>query len=216
MFPESDDIPLINIWGAAPGLPEFCTTLTPDDLPCNNKPTSVLAFSLTPSKSKTEIEEVMSLLFWDPYPVKTISSKPAISGVNMILKFELASAITLCETKPINEISKVGFSWLTDNSKLPSKSVVVPLSVPDSITEAPGKGFPSESATFPDILISWELSSFKIKVVTFGFSSIIIVLFWDILYFNPVFSRHKFIRSPAEISPFFNSTFTLLLKNPFG
>jgi hypothetical protein len=45
--------------------------------------------------------------------------------------------------------SKVGFSSSTFNEKFPSKSVVVPLLVPDSITDAPGSGLPLASVTFP-------------------------------------------------------------------
>ena len=62
-------------------------------------------------------------------------------------------ATTFCPTKPIKVTSKVGFSSSTVNEKFPSKSVVVPLSVPDSITDAPGSGLPLLSVTFPFTMI---------------------------------------------------------------
>ena len=52
-------------------------------------------------------------------------------------------------------------NWI---EKLPSKSVVVPLSVPCSIIVAPGRGTPSESTTTPVTLL-WI---FSIKSSTFS------------------------------------------------
>ena len=49
----------------------------------------------------------------------------------------------------MNEISRIASSSEISNEKLPSKSDVVPLEVPDSIIDAPGRGIPFESVILP-------------------------------------------------------------------
>ena len=144
----------ISSW---PASPEFWETNTPAVVPDKARPALVKAlFSIT-SVSIVATEPVIFLLNWVPYPVTTISSRDD-SDITSCTDILSESVETIWVSNPIKEISKSESSLSRSNEKLPSKSVVVPLVVPTSITEAPGNPFPSESETLPETFL-WTISS---------------------------------------------------------
>ena len=81
------------------------------------------------------------------------SSNPETSATNTIFISESPSTLISWDRKPINDILRVGFSFVVTIENFPSKSDVVPLSVPTSITVAPGRGLPLLSVTIPSAII---------------------------------------------------------------
>ena len=63
----------------------------------------------------------------------------------------MSETLTTSDKNPKYETSSEASLFSNVKIKLPSKSVVVPFSVPTSTIVAPGNGVPLESITFPEI-----------------------------------------------------------------
>ena len=120
----------------------FFTILKPVLLPCKRSPTLFTGMVSICSVLIVDTEPVRSLFFTDPYPIITTSSKLAASSKRVISKESVLATTLSTDVKPMKLMVNVDCSP-TEIVKLPSKSVVTPLSVPFSRTAAPGSGFPS-------------------------------------------------------------------------
>ena len=154
LFPLIELIPLIDIVALEPGSPLLLITLTPAALPWSILETLDAGWFVSSSAEICDIEDTNSLLSVEPYPVKTTSSRADLDATRETwILSELLTDI-VCDVNPMNEISRIESSSEISNEKLPSKSDVVPLDVPDSIIDAPGRGIPFESVIFP-VTVAW-------------------------------------------------------------
>ena len=96
-----------------------------------------------------------------PKDVITTSFKNESSAFMEIFTLSDDPTISLVVSKPINEASNTASSFSICIVNFPSKSEVVPFSVPTSKIDAPGRGLPSESEIVPLIVLfcsSWFTS----------------------------------------------------------
>ena len=125
--------------------------------------------------SRTLTAPVSSFFRCVPYPIITISSNTFASTANAIEKFSTLFTAISWVSKPMYEITKVADLSTFNSWKTPSKSVVVPLLVPLTITVAPGNGTPvSASVMVP--LISCASVMVVVKSTTNEFISRLFII----------------------------------------
>src|SRR5690606_34497233 len=132
-------VPLILISGSCPSLPEF-TTESPETLPCNEATGFDDGLSSTTSPDTVTIEPVKSLFCAVPYPITTTSSsKPASSCKLRVYVFSPVT-VNSYGIKPKNVTLNTSPSTTLFKVNSPSKLVTSKISLPITLTSAPGSG----------------------------------------------------------------------------
>ena len=145
--PLMEFVPRIRISGSAPARPEF-TICTPATFPCKEDNGFVAGLLAISSPLTLVIEPVKSLFFALPYPITTVSASTCESSFRVTLITLCAPTLTLCVVIPTQENTSTS-SGVTEIEYLPSISVMVPVEVPCTSTDAPISGSLAASVTVP-------------------------------------------------------------------
>ena len=162
--------PRIRIETSPPGVPEFCTTCTPDIFPAMACITLEVAFLVISSVRTEDTAPVTSFLRMVPYPTTTTSSNASTSSCNTTSIKALPDTFTSVVTYPIYEITRTGCCPVIFSVKLPYKSVMVALLVPFWEILAAITGNPSGPFTIP-FTVCCCCATFIIPVSVFVFRS---------------------------------------------
>ena len=161
-FPLFDDMPLIITVAPAPGL-GFVIMFTPEAEPWSAS-SILVGCNLLMDSALTELTAPETFFeFCTPYPKTTISSNALASETSDTrITFWLTTS-TSFDLYPKYETTIIEFIPTFGSTKFPSKSVLVPTSVPFTTTVAPGSGEPvSESKTIPVICCEKAIPENKI------------------------------------------------------
>ena len=147
LYPLMEFVPRIRISGSAPARPEF-TICTPATFPCKEESGFIAGLLAISSPLTLVMEPVRSLFFALPYPITTVSASTCESSFRVTLIMLCAPTLILCVVIPTYENTNTS-SGVTEIEYLPSISVMVPVEVPCTSTDAPINGSLAASVTVP-------------------------------------------------------------------
>ena len=147
LYPLMEFVPRIRISGSDPARPEL-TICTPATFPCREDSGFIAGLLANSSPLILVIEPVKSLFFALPYPITTVSASTCESSFKVTLMTFCVPTLTVCEVIPTYENANTS-SGVTEIEYLPSMSVMVPVEVPCTSTDAPINGSLAASVTVP-------------------------------------------------------------------